>query len=154
MPIGRNGEHTMECFIDTGAGVNIGRAKYHRGIKNQNPQLVKNFQRIANWHPLHNLELRGIDMRVVNRLKAIGIIEYFTPYEVNGRPMTIPIILTHAAAADTIIGTPILRQTRSTIFFDDNGHSALILLRAYRALTLTYHAPTVTDNGTNEPEEP
>jgi hypothetical protein len=153
IPIGQNGEDTLACFIDTGAGVNLGRAKYHPNIRSQNPGVVKSFQRITDWHPLHNLELRGIDAQVPNRLRAIEIIEYHTPYEINGHPMTIPIILTHAAAADTIIGTPTLRRARSTMFLDDNGHTTLILLRAYRALTITYQEPGGTNYEPQDQEE-
>jgi hypothetical protein len=114
LPIGPEGTSDLECFIDTGAGVNLGRLDFHQQFVSTHPELVKTFHYIEDGHDLHHLELTSIDEEITSTLRLMAVVEYHTPYEVDGQPLTLTIGLARSTAANTILGLPFLQESRAT----------------------------------------
>jgi hypothetical protein len=94
---------------------------------------------------LEEFSLGGVDASVSSDLEVKAAVSYYTPYTIDGQPVTVSIGLANNAAANTIIGLPFLRATRAALFLDDKAGSSLVLQKLGTTLPITYHPPLMAD---------
>ena len=152
--VGKKGKSTLEAMIDTGAGLNLGRLHYHENISKQHPDIVHKFQWIKDMQALEEFNIGGVDAKSTGELAVKAVISYYTPYTVDGQTVTIAFGLAASAAANTIIGLPFLRSTKTTVYLDDETSSTVVLQLLGVSLPIAYHPPLMADmapsSGTKE----
>jgi len=116
LPIGneKHAEISMEAIIDTGAGLNLGRRQYHAEVYRLRPEIVEQYVEINN---VSNMEMFGIGCIKGSNIgiKCTAVITYKLPYVHNGAPVRLTIALSNDAAANTILSSGFLKNTKCAI---------------------------------------
>jgi len=104
----------MKALYDSGAGVNMGRRKYHEAVKSMFPPLIASFIDFAKSE-YDALAIGGIDGQVWGP-DITACITYRLPHTVQGMPATITIGLADECITNTLVGIPFM--TRARLIYD------------------------------------
>lgn len=144
LPIGIKSEGSLFAMIDTGAGLNLGRLSYHKGIFESHPHLVATFAYIKDVENLSEFDIGGVDAEG-NMTRVTAVIVYKTPFKVNAMPVNVAFGLSPSASTNTIIGLPFIRATRCSFFFDGTSDERVLSQTLGFNFPLTYQVPLRAD---------
>ena len=140
-PIGSNGDATLLCMIDTGASLNLGRFGYHEDIFLTNPDLVHSFVYLKDIEGMKPLTIGGVGTEGPPA-EVIAITTYKTDLFLNGKMVLLSIALSQTAAANTIVGLPLLKAFNATILL---GSDTIVCQTIGAAFALSYVTPLRSD---------
>ena len=140
-PIGEEGEATLLCMIDTGASLNLGRFSYHEDIFLTNPDLVHSFVYLKDIDGMKPLNIGGVGTEGPPA-EVVAVTTYKTDLFLNGKMVLLSIALSPTAAANTIVGLPLLKAFNSTILL---GSDTLVCQKVGAAFALSYVTPLRSD---------
>jgi hypothetical protein len=106
----------MEAMIDTGAGLNLGRRQYHAKVYRLRPEIVEQYEEIDNVSNMEKFGIGGIKGSN-SGIECMAVITYKLPYVHNGAPVQLTIALSNNAAANTILSSGFLKNTKCAILF-------------------------------------
>ena len=136
LPIGLDGKSTMFSMVDSGAGLNLGRLQYHLDLYEKHPEVVHAFTYLKDADNMSEFGLGQVGEG--EGPKVIAVIEYHSPFKVDGRPVRISFGLSESCTCNTIIGFPFLKAADGIPMF---GSNALILQRFGVTLNMDYQVP-------------
>ena len=153
-PVG-NGKSVMWLLImvDTGAGLNLGRKKYHRAIYEKYPELVEVYEDVGNQEPQRSehLRLRGIDPTQAGP-EIDALIVYKTPFVTKGEPVLLTIGLAENTATNTLLGIPTIKIAQMVMMFNDQDIIYSPVLS--HQFKVEYQVPHMADGAPNvQPEQ-
>jgi hypothetical protein len=142
IPIGLSKEAMLDTMADSCAGLNLGRLSYHESIRETHPELVHQFAYIKDLEHVNEFAIGGVEHDGPG-ITVTALITYKTPFKVNGAPVLITFALSDGSAANSIIGLPFLRATKSAFFLDSDGQDTLVIQKFGATFKVDYHAPMI-----------
>ena len=149
--IGLKGEAVMEMMVDSCAGLGLGNLKYHLSIYERFPHLVAQFAYIKDVENMESFGVGGVDIEGEG-VSVEALISYHTPVRLNGAPVVVSLALSNRTAANTILGLPFLKGTRSAFFLDDQGQDVLVVSKLGKTYKVEYHPPMVGETAPQQAE--
>ena len=111
-----NTSATLEGGVDTMCGASIGNLDYHRLVYERNPEMVVQFEALADLSDQQGFGIGGIDGNA-DGAKVTHIITYRTPYMVNGAQLFISLGLGNFGIK-TLFSYPLLKALKATILLE------------------------------------
>jgi hypothetical protein len=142
LPIGTNRQGVLSVMMDSCAGLNLGKLSYHKSIYDARPDLVHQFAFIKDLNNVSEFDISGVDHHGPG-LKVTALITYKTPFRLKGVPVFVSFALTEGAAANSIIGLPFLRATRTAMFMEEDGQDTIVVQKLSTTFKVSYHPPLI-----------
>ena len=144
LPVGdeKDAEISMEAMIDTGAGLNLGRRQYHAEVFRLRPEIVEQYEEIDNVSNMEKFGIGGIKGSDIG-IQCTAVITYKLPYVHNGAPVRLTIALSDDAAANTILSSGLLKNTKCAILF---GQDVLVSDVLGEHFPIHYTTPSCNDS--------
>jgi hypothetical protein len=127
-------------MVDTCAGLNVGILSYHKSIAERYPTLVHQFGYIKDFEAVEEFNIGGINKNA-DGMKVVALISYKMPLRIGGCPVLWTVALAEEAAANTVLGIPFLRATRSALLLDEQGKDVLVVQKFGSTFPVEFHAP-------------
>ena len=132
---------TVRALMDTGSGLNIGYAPYWKSVKEEKPELVKEFGKMSSDES-DKLTVGGID-RYAEGTTCSHYIVLRTPFTDNGREVELRIALTDGLSCNLIFGLPFIVKSKMTI----NTYEKYVVSSVFQAtFPLFYHPPELRES--------
>jgi hypothetical protein len=128
MHIGTRGGHPdsdqfiyfLPAMIDSCAGMSLGLKSWHLGIAQRYPQIVKEVITFSQSQ-YRTIPISGVSSDTGEHSITVNtIIEYWTPWTLQGLQISMKIGLADLVASNTILGLPFLIAAKCTQIFDKN----------------------------------
>jgi len=132
----------MEAMIDTGAGLNLGRRQYQAKVFRLRPEIVEQYEEIDNVSNMEKFGIGGIKGSNIG-IQCTAVITSKLPYVHNGAPVQLTIALSDDAAANTILSSGFLKNTKCAILF---GQDVLVSDVLGEHFPIHYTTPSCDDS--------
>jgi hypothetical protein len=131
-------------MVDSCAGLNLGKLSCHKSIHDGHPDIVHQFAYIKDLDNVEEFDIGGV-ARESPGLKVTALITHRTPFRIKGAPALVTFALSDGAAANTIVGLPFLRATRTALFMEEDGQDTVVVQKLGTTFRVEHHPPLVGD---------